>query len=510
MAVNVHSVTAPIGGWNKRDPLASMGDTDAVILDNFFCQPTELELRGGYADHVTGITGDVETLMDYESASGTSELFAAADNSGTCAIYDVTTAGTVGAAVVSGLTSARFRHSHINTVGGSFAHFVNGADNLQLYDGTTWYTVTDVSATYSITGVDTATLDDVALHMRRMWFVEQNSMSAWYLATDAISGAATEFNIGAVFHRGGKLAKLATLTIDAGYGMDDHLAFISSEGEVALYRGTNPASASTWSLVGVYFIGAPIGINFTRKFGGDVIVITRSGPVSLTGAMQTKDKNNSALTDKINQQVASDTANYGSQYGWDVIAFPQKNVLFLNVPISSTVSYQYVMNTITGAWSRFTGWNAKCWYVLNNELYFGGAGTVYKAWTGTSDNGSDIVTDVLPAFNNFGTQSQIKRIAMARIILGYDSAVGVVADINIDFDMATPVSTPTFSPSVYGTWDSGVWDSAIWGGDLVVARDWQSVFGIGYWASLHFKTSSSNANISVYSLDYTVEKGGVL
>jgi len=184
--------------------------------------------------------------------------------------------------------------------------------------------------------------------------------------------------------------------------------------------------------------------------------------------------------------------------------------MFVNVPISTTKSYQYVMNTITGAWSRFTGWNAKCWYVLANELYFGGASTVYKAWTGTDDNGSDIVTDVLPAFNNFGTQSQIKRIAMARIILGYDSSVGVVADVNMDFDMATPVSTPTFSPTVYGTWDTGVWDAAIWGGDLVIARDWQSVFGIGYWASLHFKTSSSASDVRVYSIDYTVEKGGVL
>ena len=39
------TVTAPIGGWNARDPLAEMKPTDAVILDNWFCTPTELKVR---------------------------------------------------------------------------------------------------------------------------------------------------------------------------------------------------------------------------------------------------------------------------------------------------------------------------------------------------------------------------------------------------------------------------------------------------------------------------------
>ena len=44
------TVTAPVGGWNSRDPLASMKPTDAVVLDNWFCTPTELKTRKGYSN----------------------------------------------------------------------------------------------------------------------------------------------------------------------------------------------------------------------------------------------------------------------------------------------------------------------------------------------------------------------------------------------------------------------------------------------------------------------------
>jgi hypothetical protein len=40
---------------------------------------------------------------------------------------------------------------------------------------------------------------------------------------------------------------------------DDYAAFITSEGQVAVYSGADPASSTTWSLVGVFDIGAPIG-----------------------------------------------------------------------------------------------------------------------------------------------------------------------------------------------------------------------------------------------------------
>ena len=125
---------APTGGWNARDALASMGKGDAVILDNFVPKTTEVILRPGSSDHVTGITGTVETLSVYAKANGSYQMFAAAGT----AIYDVTVAGAVGAAVQSGLSNARWQTVNFATAGGKFTVWVNGADAARYWDGSAW------------------------------------------------------------------------------------------------------------------------------------------------------------------------------------------------------------------------------------------------------------------------------------------------------------------------------------------------------------------------------------
>ena len=58
----------------------------------------------------------------------------------------------------------------------------------------------------------------------------------------AVAGAASMFDLGQIFTEGGYLMAMATWTVDAGYGVDDLAVFITSEGEVAVYRG------GTWLL----------------------------------------------------------------------------------------------------------------------------------------------------------------------------------------------------------------------------------------------------------------------
>ena len=66
-------------------------------------------------------------------------------------------------------------------------------------------------------------------------------------ADGSVGGAANVLDLSSVMHFGGKLTAMATWTIDAVYGVDDNLVLISDKGEVAVYRGTDPTSASTWS-----------------------------------------------------------------------------------------------------------------------------------------------------------------------------------------------------------------------------------------------------------------------
>src|SRR3954469_9931735 len=135
------SQPAPVLGWNARDAIANMKGGYAYRLDNWFPTASNVRLRKGSAAHVTGITGEVETLETYKPETGSQSMWAWANNK----IYNVTAAGAVGAAAVSSLSSNRWQVTNMSTTGGNFLLCVNGADNMELYNGSTWTAITGVS-----------------------------------------------------------------------------------------------------------------------------------------------------------------------------------------------------------------------------------------------------------------------------------------------------------------------------------------------------------------------------
>lgn len=493
------TMPAPVGGWNARDPIAMMKPQDAVILDNMVPKNTECVLRSGFTNHATGIIGTVETLMPYSKTDGTFQLFAAAGSR----IYDATNSGAVGAAVVTGLNSARWQYVNMATAGGKFLMAVNGIDTPQLYNGTTW-------AAPSITGVTLTNLVHVNMYQRRMWFVEKNSMKVWYLPVDSIGGAATSIDLSALFPMGGYLMAMGTWTIDSGSGMDDHAVFITSNGEIAVYRGIDPASSSTWSLVGVYAIGAPFTRKCFVKYGSDLLLICRDGVVPLSAALQSSRVTTKiSITDKIQRVMSEATSLYAGNYGWQLQVFPQENLLILNVPVTGA-SQQYVMYTINGSWCRFTGWDAECFEVTNETLYFGTAGKVCKAYTGTSDGGSAINFEALPSFQYHGGMVN-KRYTLARPVISSDSpSYGLLLGLNVDFDTTEPVGVPTYASGTLANWDSATWDSSVWAGGQEIKKSWQTIGGIGYCAAIHIKGSTQTANVRWQSCDYVFEVGNGL
>jgi hypothetical protein len=201
---NVASLPAPVGGWNARDALANMAPTDAVTLDNLFPGVSSVTLRGGYDKHATGMTGQIETLMTY-SAGTTDKLFAIVGGS----IFDVTSAGPVGAAVVTGLSNSRWEYTNITTAGGSYLYAANGVDKPRLYNGSSWTAIDGVS-TPAITGVTTTTLTSPTLFKNRMWFIQKDTLKAWYLPTASVGGAANALDLSSVAHLGGSIVSMAS------------------------------------------------------------------------------------------------------------------------------------------------------------------------------------------------------------------------------------------------------------------------------------------------------------
>lgn len=493
------SLAAPVGGWNARDAVATMPPLDAVIMDNVWPTTSDVMLRKGYTQWATGFAGKADTLMAYNSTSA-EELFVVANGE----LYDATTQGAVGAAVVSGLANSKFQYVNVSNAGGSYLIAVNGADTPLLYDGSTW-------GTTAITGFTQANAIQINLFKNRVWLIEKDTLKAWYLAVDAIAGAASPLNFQSVATRGGYLVAMATWTIDAGQGVDDYAVFITSQGEVIVYEGTDPASATTWALKGVWQIGAPIGRRCFVKFGGDLLLICFDGVQPMSKLLQsTRVDAKQALTNKIQGAMSEAATAYNQNFGWQLDFCPNNSRVMLNVPAGDGVQIQFAMNTITGAWCRFQGLHTNCWEQFQQLSFFGGDGFVGKFWDGYADNTETIVGDVLQAFSTFGNPGLTKRWTMAQLFFSASGSPTIGASINVDYGSGVTAPNVTFSPVIFGIWDSSLWDVGIWGGGLITYKPYVTVSGIGKSAAMRLALESDQLEIHWQATNFVFEDGAFL
>lgn len=511
------SIAAPIGGLNARDSIADMPETDAIVLDNWLPDPTEVRVREGSEYFADCGSHAIETIMPYNGPV-TKKLFAVSVDG----IYNITAGGHIASAAIATPTNARFQHVNMGTPGGNFLLTVNGADKLHGYDGTNWWT--DGDGTHDITGVDSATLISVNIFKSRVWFTQKNTAKAWYLPINSIAGVAIAFDFTSLFYLGGHLMGMTTWTVDNAQGLQEYAVFVSSEGEVLVYQGFDPSSSSTFALAAHFRIGRPIGRRFYCKVGSDVVLLTADGVVPLSQSLLTdRSAVNIALSDKIVHSITSDVGNYNGNFGWEIILHPIKNILIVNVPQDENLrQYQYVMNTINKSWCtygqklNFSAWNANCFQLFSDDLYYGSNNKyIFKANIGTRDQFDDtsmteIVSIATPAFSYFKSKGQEKLFGMARPILKIDGSIQVGLNFNIDFNTPVPnFSYATLSTSSSAPWDLSPWDVTPWGGDTVIIKDWQTINGVGFAGSLSVGAITQNT-LSWQSTDYTYQLGGIL
>jgi len=497
-------IAAPVKGLNTKTSLAGMAQDYALVLDNWVCQPDALVSRLGAENYSTGFTVPPKSLHRYSSASG-DDFFAAADDG----IYDITSAGAVGAAVTS-LISGQARSVNFSTSAGQYLVLVNGADNLKLYDGTTWVTVTGVS-TPAITGPGTETLTHVETYRQRLFFLPKQALSFYYLPIDSVGGAATEFRIGAICRRGGRVISHATWTFDGGAGSDDCYVVATSEGEVVVFTGSDPSDPTAWTLKGVYYIGEPLGPNCLVKVGGDLLYLCAAGLLPLSKALQTATIDyRTALTDNIQPTITLAAQVSATNYGWQTQPFPAMNLLLVNVPVDSDTSEQYCFSTLSRGWSRFTNWNATSWIEHNGSLYFTHAGGVAKALTGYSDFGSNIVATMDTAYNRFGTRRQLQP-AQMRFLLATTGPVQYTVGFATDFSDEYAEQIMSTGNFTVGLWDSGLWDTALWGAGYSLQKSWITVPAYGGIAlSTRLRVESTTISSTLIAMDYLLLRQGLI
>lgn len=499
------SLPAPSGGLDAVSPLSAMPPTNAVTLVNIFPQPGYVEIRGGHKRHNLCGAAAIETLMPYHALdSDDDRMFAAT----TADIYNVTafttaSASSTASVALSGFSSARFQHLNFSTSGGNYLWMCNGADKPQTYDGSSF-------ATASISGVTATDIVNVAAFKKRIWLVLNGSISPAYLNTDSIQGTATPFDLTGVFQLGGYLQAIGSWSLDGGDGPDDYIAFLSSRGEVAVYAGTDPTS--DFLIQGVFNMGAPLGRRCLTKVGADLAVVSIDGVLPLSRALVTDRAaaQLQAITRNIQPLVNAAARSYGDQFGWELVPYPRGTRAILNVPMTENVEqFQYVMNTVTGAWTTFDGEKANCWAVFQDRLFYGGNdGIVLEADCQGFDDDGAIEFDGLTAFSYCDARGRLKQFTMCRALIASDGTIKPGLGVAVDFADNAEVGPTTFEQSPASLWDVAVWDQDVWPIVNRTITDWTAVGGEGYAAAVRVSGQVLAESTAQQSDDFTLEING--
>lgn len=475
----MQSFSAPLRGWVRNESRVSNKGDGADVLDNWFPTATGIKVRGGSDKYATvGAGTRVGAIIPYVLGT-TKKLFAANDT----AIYDITTVAdpeVSPATSVSGLANGDWAFVQFTTSGGTYLRMVNGADTPLIYDGAAWATVP------AITGVTATSLLHVWSFKNRLFFIEKNTLNAWYLPVDSIGGAATKLPLGGVVKRGGSLVFGGAWAADTGSGLSEKCVFVTSEGEVAIYEGFDPSSSASWNLEGVYRVGRPLGQRAVFRAGGDLAIATDVGIVPLSQAITTDlgALGQKAVTRPIEDEWAEEVTARVGVYPWHVEIWPTKQMAIVAMPsYSSLPKLCFVANIRTGAWTRYTGWDTHSLGLYQDRMFFGtSTGTVIEAEVGGNDQGASYTAKVAFLYSDCQAGALQKFVTMARPVYLTSQTIGDKVSCSFDYVSGFPTAPSAAAPLLgSNVWGSGIWGTSVWGesAEQFVQKNWSAVTGEG-------------------------------
>jgi hypothetical protein len=338
-------------------------------------------------------------------------------------------------------------------------------------------------------------------YKNRLWFIEKDSLTAHYMEdVDAIGGSVAPFPFAGVLPMGGSLLFGQAWSLEAGAegGLSEQCIFVSTEGEVVVFQGDDPTSASTWRKVGVYRIGKPLGRRAFFRGGGDLAIATSAGLVPLSKAISLDVTSLTPAT--VSYRIADAWQDAVGQRGlsdWQCALWPEQKIAIVSPPdmIGSTDPILFVSNTDTGAWSRFTNWHALCLEVFEGQLYFGSPeGRVYIGNATGLDDMAPFTGAVIPLFDDMGTPSSLKIGKMGRGVSRSTVPLRPLVTMKVDYNEVLSIVPDAVPAAATNLWGTGVWGASVWGeaSSAWINQEWSSIGGAGYAISLAYQVTSGS------------------
>jgi hypothetical protein len=464
---------APTDGINGVDPATELGPRDALYAYNVISDERGLRARTGWREYATGLTGTYSnevrvTIPFHGSALANSRLFQTTDkgiwrvDTGTASL--VYSFSTLSPGAGWGVAAA------VVTTAGHFILYADEVNGLHYYSESTgvWAAYATGSGTGQITGVTPTSVVSVTVWKNRVWLTERDTAKAYYLDAGAVFGTATAFNFGQRFKHGGSLIGLFNWSVNAGDGLDTQLVAISTGGDVVIYVGTDPASATTFGLKGVWFVGAvPAGRTIATDVGGDLLIISALGVVPLSRLILGDPDKMQYATARVSSLFSRLANSAIRNKGWAIHTHPTDNAMMVLIPeVSGDETTQLVCSLSTRGWSKYRDLPILSAAVWSGELYFGTAdgrccrnvGHVDNVLLSDANSGDAIQWSILMAYRGDASVKQVQ--AVRPIILAMEANPTVEVTVRYDFDLTEP-GEPTETSGASGSWDFGRVESTV-------------------------------------------------
>ena len=375
-------------------------------------------------------------------------------------------------------------------------------------------------STVAISDVSTSGLSQVWSFASRLFFVKKGTQTAVFLPVDSIGGAAQTFSLAGIFKKGGSLLFGATWSLDSGDGLDDKCVFVSTEGEVAVYEGTDPSNSATWSKVGVYQIGKPLGIKATMQAGGDLLVATDAGLVPLTQAINqdVASLSKTGASRQIYPKWATEAANR-RDLPWEIMKWTEKSMMIISQPRNSNAfdAECLVANLETGAWGGpWTNLDTRCLATFQGRGFFGSNdGTIREFERGGSDDGLPYTFVYVDQFSHLKSPGRTKTALQARATFKAAGPFNYKLSASVNYNVSLPAAPNSADDYNEAVWDTALWDVANWDGasQFSVVSSWKSIGRTGFTIAPQIQitcgvTPTPKIELIVYTVTYV--DGGVV